>query len=186
MVHTYQAERHAEHRRQLTWPAGVLSPVFNRKFRRHLMRCGKSETKIKCRAGSQGCWTLQLIELAVACAPIIVHIFLFQVAPPVVTKSTNSPLFSASIVASVTTLARTSAFMLPFVAKQPMTWFHFSRNGTNRTTNPWSDVLSFCVVNGPKSTKPSITPDVSLTNFERVAHLSTTHHVFCTCQGPLL
>lgn len=49
--------------------------------------------------------------------PMIFHNLLFQLAPSVVTKSTKSPLFSARMVASVTTLERVSPLHLPVCSK---------------------------------------------------------------------
>lgn len=139
----------------LRWPTGVLNPVSNSEFLRHLIRCGKSDTKKWCRDASVGCWTLHFTDFALASIPNTFHMFLFQLAPSQVMNSTNSPLFSARIVASTTTFARMFPFILPVVPKHPIIWLHLPWKGTKRMTSPWSEGIPLCIsaVRGPKSTK---------------------------------
>lgn len=70
--------------------------------------------------------------------PEISHMRWFHDAPSHVIKSARSPLASASTVASINVLARSSAFAFPRVAKQPMICVHFPVKGTNMTTIPRS------------------------------------------------
>lgn len=120
----------------LTFPTGVVNPVLSSLFLRHLIRCGKSDTKCKSLLLSTGCSVLHTTFFEEALTLANCHIFLFHAAPSHQIWSTNKPAFSDNIMASVIILKSRFPFMLPLVAKTPIIWLHLPVKGTNMITMP--------------------------------------------------
>ncbi|KAH9359997.1 hypothetical protein HPB48_019527 [Haemaphysalis longicornis] len=78
------------------------------------MKWGKCDRKWSRRSGSTGCDALHFVFVEDARIPIKDYIFLFQVAPSLVMKSTLSPGFYANIIVSSIIFASKVPFMFFF------------------------------------------------------------------------
>lgn len=88
---------------------------FEKKFLKHLIRCGKSEKNHNRRLGSTMCSILVFSSFT----PNKFHIVLFHDAPSHVIPSTFKPDLSARIVASNKIWCKTVPVALPLLRKHP-------------------------------------------------------------------
>ena len=85
---------------------------FRKKFRKHLIKCGKSEKNYSRRCGSTN-------------------------APSLAIASTFRPVFSESIISSIIIWCNIVPLTLALLRKHPRLWIHLPLKGWNITTKAW-------------------------------------------------
>lgn len=121
-------------------------------FRKHLIRCGKSDIIQRRLLPSHGCSQLSFPS----CIPKIFHTPLFHWAPYVVTTSTWKPALPSSTMHSKMSLCKIVLVTEPLVRKQPRYCTQDPRSGRNIKTNAWSARMFFLSsgVWSPRLTNP--------------------------------